>query len=222
MSLATTHYRFTVDDYRRLADLGILPPSDRIELLDGEIVMGDRPYRFTFEEYHRMGEIGLLPSDARIELLEGEIVEMSPIGARHCAIVARLTDTLLDRLRGRIVLWNQSDIRLNDFGSPQPDIVLARYRDDYYVEAHPRPADVLLLVEVADSSLRFDRQVKVPLYARDGIVEVWVVDVNGRTIERYRDPVGGEYREVDELAPRDTIATAFAPDVTFEVTDLIG
>jgi Uma2 family endonuclease len=123
---------------------------------------------FTVEEYHRMAEAGILSEDDRVELIEGELVTMSPIGSRHAACVARLT-ALLFPVGGRGILWVQNPIRLGARSEPQPDVALLRYRPDFYASAHPGPEDVLLVVEVAETSADADRSLKIPLYARYGI-----------------------------------------------------
>lgn len=168
-----------------------------------------------------MAEVGLLPLDARTELLDGEIIDMAPIGSRHAWCVARLTMVLGQRLADEALLWVRSPVRLNDLSEPQPDLALLRLPDDIYEERLPSGSDILLLVEVADTSVRFDRLRKTPAYARAGVVEVWLIDLEARTIECHRDPVDGAYRQVAHFVPGDTISAAFAPDATFEVTDFI-
>src|SRR6266851_5672561 len=125
--------------------------------------------RFTAEEYHRMGEAGILCEEDRVELIEGEIIVMSPIGLRHAACVARLTRELPVALGRRALLWPQNPVRLFPDTEPQPDIVLLRPRPDDYAHAPAQPADALLVVEVADTSYRYDRHAKLPLYARSGV-----------------------------------------------------
>jgi Uma2 family endonuclease len=124
---------------------------------------------FSVDDYYRMVEVGLLKEDERVELIEGEVIRMSPIGSRHAACVARLTK-LFSRLAGDgAIVWVQNPVRLNDFSEPQPDVALLKPRADFYAGAHPAAADVLLIVEVSDTTIGYDRQVKVPLYARGGM-----------------------------------------------------
>ena len=124
---------------------------------------------FNVEEYHRMLDAGIITEDDRVELIEGEILMMSPIGSWHAACVNRL-DALLHRLFGESVIISvQNPIRLSDFSEPQPDLAVLRARQDYYAQTHPTSNDILLLIEVADQSLEFDRDVKVPLYAKAAI-----------------------------------------------------
>jgi Uma2 family endonuclease len=151
-------------------------------------------YSFTAEEFERLGEAGILRQDARLELIDGEIFEMSPIGNAHAACVKFLT-ALLYRLFGdAYVLGVQDPVRLDDFSEPQPDVTLLRRRDDYYRSGHPTPADVLLLIEVADATVIKDRTFKVPLYARHGVPEVWLVNIPEEQVEVYSDPANGLYR----------------------------
>jgi Uma2 family endonuclease len=145
------------------------------------------------DDYYRMVEVGLLREDERVELIEGEVIRMSPIGSRHAACVARLTK-LFSRLAGEsAIVWVQNPVRLDDFSEPQPDVALLKPRADFYANAHPTPADVLLIVEVSDTTIGYDRQVKVPLYARAGVPEVWVIDLANETVETYAQPREGAY-----------------------------
>jgi Uma2 family endonuclease len=155
---------------------------------------------FTVAEYERMGAAGIFSADERVELIEGEIVEMSPIGKRHAACVARLTQLLGPPSQGRAILWVQNPVRLNDYSEPQPDVALLRPRADFYEQSLPGPSDVLLVVEVADTTLEYDRQIKLPLYARAGIPEAWLVNLPEERIEVYSDPAGGEYQTVRSYA----------------------
>jgi len=154
-----------------------------------------RRHRFTAEEYHRMGEAGLFGEDDRVELIEGEIVEMTPIGSRHAGTVIRLNRLLGQAVGDRAIVASQSPLRLGTTSEPQPDIALLRPRDDFYTTSHPGSGDVLLLIEVAEASLRYDREVKLPLYARHGIPAVWLVDLAGRELTAYEQPAGDGYRQ---------------------------
>ena len=162
---------------------------------------------FTVDDYHAMAEAGVLNAEDRVELIDGEILEMSPIGSRHAAHVNRLNRWLTTALGERAVLSVQNPVRLDDFAEPEPDLAVLRPRADFYAEAHPGPRDVLLLIEVSDSSLVFDRKVKLPLYAGHEIPEVWVVNLIEGQIEVYRRPEGREYskaqtpRRGERLAP---------------------
>lgn len=139
----------------------------------------------TVDEYERMGEAGIWTKDSRLELLEGEIYEISPIGSHHAACVSFLGNHLNRQLGDRLIIRTQNPIRLDDFSEPQPDIALLRWRDDFYRHAHPVPADALLVIEVADTTVDSDRRVKIPLYAKAAIKEVWLVNLPAEQIEIY-------------------------------------
>ncbi|HJR71551.1 MAG TPA: Uma2 family endonuclease [Gammaproteobacteria bacterium] len=157
-----------------------------------------RRHRLTVEDYYRMGEVGILAPDARVELIDGEIIDMPPIGSPHVSTVLELDHLLKRAVEGHALVLVQSPIAVGDRSAPQPDIALLRPRADYYQSALAQPADVLLIVEVAQSSLDFDRDVKVPLYAKHGIPEVWSIDVLQGNLVRYRTPVRGAYARTDE------------------------
>ena len=142
------------------------------------------------DAFHRMGETGILGPRDRVELIDGEIIDMSPIGVLHAAIVARLASHFSQRLGPIGVVWCQNPLRLDDISEPEPDIAILRPRADFYMTAHPGAADVLLVIEVADTSLAYHLGTKVPLYARHGIPEVWVIDAATRHTRVFRRPVG--------------------------------
>src|SRR5205085_8261041 len=151
---------------------------------------------FNIDEYYRMAAAGVLSEDDRVELIEGEIVEMNPIGSRHAACVGRLTK-FLGRLAGdNAIVWVQNPVQISDYSEPLPDVALLKRRDDFYAQANPQPTDVLLIIAVADSSVEYDRDIKIPLYAEAAIAEVWLVNLPQETIEIYVQPVGDSYREI--------------------------
>jgi Uma2 family endonuclease len=152
-----------------------------------------------------MGELGILPSTARVELLNGEILEISPINSPHAGCVNRL-NALLHRLFGaEAVVSIQNPLRLDDFSEPEPDAMLLQPAEDFYAERHPQPADVLLLIEVAESSLDTDRELKGPQYARAGIAHYWIVNLPERCIEVYGEPAAGLYCAKRVCLPGETI-----------------
>ncbi|MGH2769065.1 MAG: Uma2 family endonuclease [Actinomycetota bacterium] len=181
-----------------------------------------QPYRFTVEEYYRMAEAGILGEDDRVELIEGEIIAMAPIGSPHAGCVTRLTELFIRGVEGRATVIIQNPVRLDGHTEPQPDLMLARRRDDFYRERHPGPDDVLLLVEVADTSGRYDRGVKLPLYASAGIPEIWVIDLIQHRLEAYRSPSPDGYGEVLELGAGDRVAPIAFEDLLIEVGELAG
>lgn len=175
--------------------------------------------RFTVEEYYRMAEVGILGPKDRVELIEGEIIRMSPIGPRRAACVAELTRRLVPAIGDRALLWPQNPVRLPRDTEPEPDIVLLRPRADRYAKDSARPEDVLLLIEVADTSYRFDRDVKLPLYARAGIPETWIIDLTHDAVEVYREPTAGGYAVSERVALGGRVAPTALPDVVLAVDD---
>ncbi|MDB9518549.1 Uma2 family endonuclease [Roseofilum reptotaenium CS-1145] len=178
---------------------------------------------FTVEEYHKMGTAGILSAGDRTELIRGEIVQMSPMGPVHAAYVDRL-----NRILNRLLLsqfgeqaWVrvQSPILLDNTSEPEPDLCLLRPRDDFYEEGHPQPEDIFLLVEVADSTLRGDKQIKIPLYAQAQIPEVWLVNIPERCLEVYRQPTPEGYQQVQRLEAGE-IAVQLLPDIRFRIEEI--
>lgn len=177
---------------------------------------------FTVAEYDRMGETGILTEDDRVELVEGEIIEMSPIGKRHAACVGRLTNLFGRLLAERTIVWVQNPIVLNDYSEPQPDVALLRRRDDFYERSLPTPDDVLLVIEVADTTIEYDRQIKIPLYARAGIAEVWIVNLVDEQIEVYAEHVNDAYQSKREFKRGETINSPSALNLTLGVDEILG
>lgn len=169
-----------------------------------------------------MGEAGIFRQGARLELIEGEIFEISPIGSPHAACVKFLSG-LLHRLFGDILIVGVQDpIRLDDFSEPQPDVALLRWRADYYRRAHPAPADVLLLIEVADTTVVADRNVKVPLYARAGIGEAWLVNIPDERVEIYSNPKGGVYERAAIFGRGEEARSHTVASLALSVGELLG
>lgn len=179
-------------------------------------------WRLTVDDYHRMGELGIIPTGARVELIEGKIIKMTPIGLAHIMHVLRLSDQLNDKYRAVALVDVQSPVRLDDNTEPEPDLMLLKRRKDYYGSGMPEPADVLLLIEVSDSSLVDDRNVKVPIYARAGILEVWLLDVQAKVLTAYRNPSPVGYQVIREYRRDDSIAPIAFPDRPISLADLIG
>ena len=179
--------------------------------------------RFTVDEYYQMARAGILQEDDRVELIEGEIVEMAAIGSRHAAAVNRVVDLLVSlQVRRHSLLSVQNPVRINERSEPQPDIVLLRRRPDYYAFNHPGPEDVLLIIEVADTSAEYDREVKAPLYARAGIREFWLVDLEGQRVEVYRDPNPEGYREVRMAGRGERLSPEALAGLGLEVGEILG
>jgi len=174
-------------------------------------------YRFTVDEYERMGATGVFGHDDRLELIDGEIVTMAPIGSRHAACVDRLNRILAAAVGERAVVRVQNPIRLGLRSEPQPDLALLRPRDDFYAAAHPGPADVLLVVEVADTTLGYDLGPKAVLYAGAGIPALWVVDLAGRGVHVLADPGKGGYRTRALVTAGSSLVLGGVPGVTVDV-----
>jgi Uma2 family endonuclease len=179
-------------------------------------------YRFSVDEYERMGTAGILERDSRVELIDGEIVEMTPIGSRHAACVKRLNSLLVAALGDRAVVGVQDPVVLDEHSEPQPDISVLVPQQDYYETEHPRPSDILLVVEVADTSLAFDRNVKLPVYAAAGVPEVWLVDLVSGNVETHTEPSGSGYATVTVLSRGDTVTPAAFPDLTIASDAILG
>ena len=177
-------------------------------------------WRFTIADFMRMGETGILSEDDRVELIDGEVRAMSPVGPTHGSVINRLNMFFVPLLVGKAVVSIQNPVQLNDFTEPLPDVTVLRYREDFYAIDHPGPGDVLLLIEVADSSLRYDRGEKRSRYAQVGIPEYWVVDIAQRRVFQYVDPEEAGYRTERVLGVGDVIDCAFAPDVSLPVNEI--
>jgi Uma2 family endonuclease len=180
-------------------------------------------HRFTVEQYNRLIEVGVLTDEDRVELLDGEIVDMTPIGSSHSIATRYLLEHFCMLSKGRAIVGVQDPTVLNEWSQPQPDFWLAKYRKDRYKPiGHPRSEDLLFVAEVSDSSLKKDQTLKVPLYARAGICEVWVIDVDGKALTVYLNPVDGEYMSIQKYkAPQKVAPTAF-PDLPLDLTELFS
>lgn len=178
--------------------------------------------RFTADEYQAMGRAGILREDDRVELIDGEILAMSPAGPPHFGTVNRLTHLLVRLVGDEAVVHVQAPIRVDPYSEPQPDLALLKPRSDYYATAVVAPADVLLTIEVSQSSLGFDRTVKAGLYARGGIPEYWILDLTSRTLIRHAEPVAGRYQAVDTIATEEPIAPRLLPVCVLTLIDMFG
>jgi Uma2 family endonuclease len=181
-----------------------------------------RRHRLTVSDYYRMAEVGILDAEARVELIDGDIIDMAPPGSPHAATVHYLNEVLVRAVGGRANVLVQNPVRLSDFSEPQPDVALLRRRDDFYRERHPQPDDVLLIVEVAATSLRFDRDTKLPLYARHGIPEMWLVDLGSRRLSRYRAPQHGAFTLVDTPDLGALLEVSALSEVSVDLQRLFG
>ena len=179
-----------------------------------------RRHRLSVDDYFRMAEVGILAEGARVELIDGEIIEMPPIGSPHAGLVNRLNRLLVAAAGERAIVSVQNPITLGTSSAPEPDLCLLSPRDDDYTGSHPRADDVLLAVEVADSSLAYDRDVKTALYARHGIAEVWLVEVAARRVRRHRDIEADVYRDVSVPNTASPLTPERLPGVEIDLSAL--
>ncbi|MEG5159592.1 Uma2 family endonuclease [Microcoleus sp. AT3-A2] len=177
---------------------------------------------FTVEEYHLMGKAGILSEGDRVELIEGELVEMAAIGTRHAGCVNRITRLFCRLPEERAIVTVQNPIQVSQRTEPQPDLVLLQPRADYYSTAHPVPSEVLLLIEVADTSIDYDRDVKLPIYARSQIQEVWIVNLQENCLEVYRQPTVNGYSLMLRFWRGDRVSPLAFPEFEVSVDLAIG
>ncbi|MBI3374901.1 MAG: Uma2 family endonuclease [Betaproteobacteria bacterium] len=178
-------------------------------------------HRISVDAYHRMGDAGVFAPDARIELIEGEIFDKVPIGSRHASVVNRLNRIIVQAVGDRAITRVQGPVRLGDLSEPEPDLALLLPRTDYYRDALPGAADVLLIIEVADSTQRLDRRVKVPLYARHGVPEVWVIDLENGLVHFYRRPDNGAYAEISAAEHPAATPIVALPGITIDLSGVL-
>ncbi len=176
----------------------------------------------TVAEYHRMGEVGILTERDRVELIEGELIAMSPIGSEHSGTVNALNRMLVLAVGDRGVVAVQNPVQLDDLSEPEPDFAVLKPREDDYRKATPRPEEVLLIIEVADSSLAYDRAVKRSLYARHGIPEFWIVNLVAGEVEVCRTPSGDRYASVSRVGRESTLEPELLPGAAIPVAALLG
>lgn len=177
---------------------------------------------FTVDEYYRMAQARILREDDRVELIEGEIVQMTPIGSHHAACVNRLQTLFVRNLDPKAIVIVQNPIQVDEFSEPQPDIVLAKPRDDFYESGHPTPTDIFWVVEVSDTSQRYDRLTKIPLYGKSGIPEAWLIDLEKKVVEIYTHPCDEGYRDVKTATPDETLSPQAFPECQIRVSSILG
>jgi len=178
-------------------------------------------YRVSVKEWHKMGKYNIFPPETRIELIEGEIIAMAPIGATHAGCVFNLIE-ILSTQKGKAAQINvQNPIQLNNLSEPEPDFVLLRPNPQLYQNGHPTAADILLLIEVSDSTINYDRGTKIPLYAKDGIVESWIIDLNAKQVEVYLNPTRQGYTEKRIFLPGEMLIPSQLPHIKIGVSDIL-
>ena len=178
--------------------------------------------KFTIAQYHKMAESGIINESDRVELIQGEIVEMASIGRRHAACVSRINQKLTIRLGERAIVWPQNPVELNDNSEPQPDVALLQPRSDFYEAEKPQAQDIILIIEVADTTVEADRNVKIPLYAENGIMEVWLVDINAECVEVYRELTPNGYQQLQRFQRGQTLSIQAFPDVAIAIDEILG
>ena len=180
-------------------------------------------HKLNVDQYYRMAEAGILGREHRVELIDGEIIDMAPIGQDHAGTVGGLNEALVLAFAGRAIVFVQNPVHLDDLNEPQPDFAVLRRRADFYRTGdRPGPADILLLIEVANSSLRFDREVKLLMYARAGVPEVWIVDLQQRVVDVHRAPRDGAYVEMTTMRVGGVVSPVLAPDVRITYAQVFG
>lgn len=177
---------------------------------------------FTTTEYHKLLETGFFTEDDRVELIDGEIIAMSPIGPKHAGCVNRLISYLTRKARRQAIVAAQNPVWLNEYSEPQPDIALLKPRDDFYMKSHPTPEDTLVAIEVADSTLDGDRQIKLPKYAQAGIPEAWLVDLVNDRIEVHALPNEGVYQEIRIVLRHQNVISRMLPQLKIKASDILG
>ncbi|MCC7449379.1 MAG: Uma2 family endonuclease [Anaerolineae bacterium] len=177
---------------------------------------------FTVDEFHRMGETGIFSADDRVELIEGEIIHMPPIGSYHAAHVDRLNMLLYPHVAQIAIIRVQSPIELTDHSEPQPDLALLKPRKDFYAGSHPLSSDVLLVIEVADTTVHDDRTVKTLLYAAAGIPEMWLIDLPAAVIDVCSNPVDEQYQTIQHLKRGDALTSPTIHELVLKVEDILG
>jgi hypothetical protein len=181
-----------------------------------------RQYRFTADEFEQMGRAGIFHEDQRLELVDGIVLEMSPIGTDHAACVDRLNRILSRCVGDRAIVRVQGPVRLGLHSESMPDLAILNQRDDFYARAHPQPDDILLIIEVADTTVEYDRDTKMPLYATAGIPEAWLVDLEDETITAYREPTTGGFRQQEQYHRGHRIKSVSVPGLEVDVAAVLG
>jgi Uma2 family endonuclease len=177
---------------------------------------------FTVDEYYRMAVSGILSEEIRTELINGEIVERCSMRAQHAAAVSRVTDLLLPLLKGRALFRSRLPLRLSEYNEPQPDLTFVKARRDYYVSRHPGPGDTLLAVDISDTVLPYDREVKITMYAAARIPEYWIADLADDVLRVFRDPAVGTYKTSRIYRRGDAMTPVAFPDNAIQVSELLG
>ena len=188
--------------------------------MNAMIDYGVMKHRLTVDEYYRMAEMGLLAPDARVELIDGEIVDMPPMGSRHGGTGMLLNQRFMKVVGDAAIVTSGSTLILGNYSAPQPDLMLLRPRDDFYRRSNPTPDDLLLVLETSDSTWRYDREIKAPLYARHGVCDYWIVHLRKKELHCFRDPRGGEFAEVVTITNPDVVPVKSLGELSVDLTGL--
>lgn len=180
------------------------------------------PKRFRVEDFRRMTEVGILPEESGWEIIDGYLIDKMSIGSRHASTVKRLNRKLSLLIGDRAIISVQDPIHIDEYNEPEPDIALLNLREDFYAESHPTPEEVLLVIEVADSTVEADRTIKKTLYAEAGIAEFWLVNLKENTVERYSSPKNGNYRLAEILESGETIKAGTLENLTLKIDEILG
>ena len=180
-----------------------------------------RRLRFTVDEYYKMIELGMLKDYEKAEIIEGELIQKMPIGKKHSAAVEKLNEILRDRLGKSVSLRNQQPVRFSDYNEPEPDLAVLKRREDFYSDQKPVPKDVLLLIEVSDATLKYDRNTKLTIYAEAEIPEVWIVNLPNDIVEIHQNPSVGIYQLTKIFKRGEIIESEILPDLKLEVNEIL-
>jgi Uma2 family endonuclease len=191
-------------------------------VVEVEKVLPVVPKRFRVEDFRKMTEAGILPEESGWEVIDGYLIDKMSIGSKHASTVKRLSEMLRDSTRDLAIISVQDPIYIDEYNEPEPDIALVKRRGDFYAESHPTPEDVLLLIEVSDSTIEYDREIKKNLYAGAGIIEFWLVNLRDNTVEVFSSPKNGNYRLTRILESGETIEAAAVENLTMPIDDILG
>lgn len=178
--------------------------------------------KFRTDEVYQMMRIGILPEESGWELIEGEIIQKIPTGSKHASTVRRLEKTLERNFGDFVMISSQNPIHIDEHNEPEPDVALLKPRDDFYAERHPEPEDVLLVIEVSDSTLEYDRETKKTIYAEAGIKEFWLVNLKQDLVETYSDPANGVYYEMKIFGRGETASSKYITALSLETDGILG
>ena len=180
------------------------------------------PKRFRAADFRKMTEVGILPEESGWEVIDGYLIDKMSIGSKHAGTVNELTQSLIILLGRGTIVAVQNPIHIDDYNEPEPDIALLKPREDFYKKSHATSEDVLLLIEISDSTIEYDREIKKTLYAEAGIVEYWLVNLQNNTIEVYSQPKNGNYRLARILESGETVEASAIENLTLKVDEILG